>query len=336
MRLLDLFAGIGGFSLAAHWMGWQTSAFVEWDKFCQKVLTKNFPGVPIYDDIREFDGTKYRGQIDLITGGFPCQPFSAAGKQKGKSDDRYLFPEMLRVINEVRPTWIVAENVRGLLSIENGEVLSEILSQLESSGYKIAPCCVPASAVEAPHQRQRLWIVCHLRPSDSTGRIRRRTGGTQSHERPQILREAETQGKADQLNGSNSNASNAHIIGQPRPRKLAGRGDTAASGEGEVDRTFDDDEPEAGWREPWPQVAARLCRMDDGVSAELDEFTRRTDELLRRSGVSPHKKIIKELIQRAQVGNRDNRVNRLKALGNSIVPQIAYEIFKSIEAAENE
>lgn len=109
MRLLDLFAGIGGFSLAAHWMGWETAAFVEKETFCQKVLRKNFgQGIEIHDDIFEFSGRPFRGAVDIITGGFPCQPFSAAGKRKGRNDERHLFPEMLRVISEVKPRWVVA------------------------------------------------------------------------------------------------------------------------------------------------------------------------------------------------------------------------------------
>src|SRR5690606_11752203 len=106
MNLLDLFSGIGGFSLAGRWLGWSTKAFVEKDGFCQKVLRKNFPNIPIYEDILTFSGKPFRGSVDVVTGGFPCQPFSFAGKRKGKQDERYLFPEMLRVISEVRPKYV--------------------------------------------------------------------------------------------------------------------------------------------------------------------------------------------------------------------------------------
>lgn len=123
MRHLDLFSGIGGFALAARWMGWETVQFVELDKFCQRVLEKNFPGVPIHGDIKTFDGTRFRGAVDIVTGGFPCQPFSTAGKRKGKADDRYLWPEMLRVIGEARPTFVVGENVAGIISMGLDQVL---------------------------------------------------------------------------------------------------------------------------------------------------------------------------------------------------------------------
>ncbi len=160
MKVLDLFAGIGGFSLAAHWMGWETVAFVEKEKFCQKVLRKNFgPDIEIHDDIFTFSGKPFRGRIDIVTGGFPCQPFSQAGKRAGRNDERHLFPEMLRVIREVKPAWVVAENVRGLLSIESGQVFAEVTASLEGEGFEVITFCIPASAVGAPHRRDRLWIV---------------------------------------------------------------------------------------------------------------------------------------------------------------------------------
>jgi DNA (cytosine-5)-methyltransferase 1 len=179
MKLLDLFAGIGGFSLAAHWMGWETVAFVEKEDFCQKVLAKNFgaanartsgKGIPILDDIFTTNygtiksvlgrrGIRDR-RVDIVTGGFPCQPFSAAGKRKGRADERHLFPEMLRVIREVKPRWVVAENVRGLLSVESGSVFAEVVSSLESEGYEVITFCVPASAVEAPPQTRSIVDCC--------------------------------------------------------------------------------------------------------------------------------------------------------------------------------
>lgn len=158
-------------------MGWETVAFVEKEPFCHKVLNKNFPGVPIHDDIFTFSGKPFRGAVDIITGGFPCQPFSAAGKRKGRADERHLFPEMLRVIREVEPRWVVAENVRGLLSIESGAVFAEVVTSLEGEGYEVITFCVPASAVEAPHRRDRLWIVAH---SNSRRLPRRNRAGSRS------------------------------------------------------------------------------------------------------------------------------------------------------------
>lgn len=155
MNHIDLFSGIGGFSLAARWCEIETIQFVEIDKFCQKVLAKNFPSVPCHDDIKTFDATKFNG-IDLLTGGFPCQPFSNAGKRKGFQDDRYLWPDMFRTITECKPTWIIAENVPGIVSH-----IDHILMDLEKANYFCRTFIIPASAVKAPHKRDRVWIIAH-------------------------------------------------------------------------------------------------------------------------------------------------------------------------------
>jgi DNA (cytosine-5)-methyltransferase 1 len=169
MRHGSLFSGIGGFDLAAEWMGWENMFQVEWDSFCQKVLTKNFPNVKRYGDIKEFDGTKYRGLVNIISGGFPCQPFSHAGKRKGKSDDRYLWPEMLRVIREIAPSYIVGENVGGLISMENGKTLDRILSDLGNEGYTTEQFIIPACAVGAWHRRDRIWIIAYSNGTRGAG-----------------------------------------------------------------------------------------------------------------------------------------------------------------------
>lgn len=162
MRHASLFSGIGGFDLAAQWMGWENVFQVEKDPFCQKVLEKNFPHTKRYGDIKEFDGTKYRGAIDILTGGFPCQPFSTAGSQKGTKDDRHLWPEMLRIIGEVQPTYIVAENVYGILNIERGLVFETVCAQMENSGYDAQPIIIPACAIGAQIRRDRIWFVGSL------------------------------------------------------------------------------------------------------------------------------------------------------------------------------
>lgn len=250
MRMLDLFAGIGGFSLAAHWMGWETAAFVEWDSFAQKVLRKNFSNVPIHGDIKQFDGTQYKGSVDIICGGFPCQPFSTAGKRKGKADDRYLWPEMLRVISEVRPTWVVGENVAGILSMDGGAVLRQIRTDLENAGYWSEVFGIPAIGVGAPHQRQRVWIV------------------------------------------ANTNSEGLPIPFFRKFRSIPKEIRTPARRE--PGRAFPTGKQ---WGKHWLEVATRLCRMDDGVPAWVDA----------------------------------HRTRRLKALGNAIVPQVAYEIFRAIQ-----
>src|SRR5690606_26122536 len=142
-------------------MGWETVQFVELDKFCQQVLKKHWPNVPIHDDIKTFDGTKYRGAIDIVTGGFPCQPFSTAGKRKGPKDDRYLWPDMLRVIREVQPSYVVGENVYGLVNWSGGLVFEQVCADLENEGYQVQPVILPACGVNAPHRRDRVWFIAY-------------------------------------------------------------------------------------------------------------------------------------------------------------------------------
>lgn len=163
MKHLDLFSGIGGFALAAQWAGLETVQFVEIEDYAQRVLKQSWPNVPVHGDIRTFDGRPFSGQIFLLTGGFPCQPFSVAGKRKGTADTRFLWPEMLRVIGEVKPKFVLAENVPGLLSQENGMVFEHCLSDLESQGYEVEPILAPACGVGALHKRERVWIVAHSR-----------------------------------------------------------------------------------------------------------------------------------------------------------------------------
>jgi DNA (cytosine-5)-methyltransferase 1 len=164
MKHLDLFSGIGGFALAAQWAGIETVAFCEIDKFCHKVLNKNFPGIPIHDDIKTLNGENYAG-IDIITGGYPCQPFSTAGKRKGADDPRHLWPEMFRIIRQARPTWVVCENVAGHVSMG----LDKVLSDMEGINYTGQPIIIPACAKDAPHERKRVWIVFHADSVNAAG-----------------------------------------------------------------------------------------------------------------------------------------------------------------------
>lgn len=179
---LDLFSGIGGFALAAKWNGFRTVAFCDCEPYAQAVLKKHWPDVHVHGDIREVRGELYAG-VTLLTGGFPCQPFSVAGKQRGKTDDRYLWPEMLRVIREARPTWIVGENVAGIVNM----ALDQVHADLEAEGYEVESIIVPACAVDAPHRRDRVWIVAHAE-GGKRGRLqdKSRTQGAQSSD--QLLR----------------------------------------------------------------------------------------------------------------------------------------------------
>lgn len=168
MKKLSLFSGIGGIDLAAKWAGMETVAFCEREEFTQKVLQKNFPGVPIYDDVciltkerLEQDGI---GTIDLISGGYPCQPFSLAGKRKGADDERYLWGEFFRLVQEIRPTWVLGENVYG--HVHNG--LDVVIGDLESEGYEVWAVVLQASDVGAPHKRERIFVVAFNADSKSS------------------------------------------------------------------------------------------------------------------------------------------------------------------------
>lgn len=299
MRLLDLFAGIGGFSYAAHWMGWKTAAFVEREPFCQQVLKKNFPGVPIYDDVRGYNGKLHA--VEIICGGFPCQPASIAGKRKGKADDRYLFPEMLRIVDEARPRWVVAENVRGLLSIDGGELFEEICSSLECIDYSVQAFCIPASAVNAPHRRDRVWIIAHANGGGAMGEGR--NGSGHNVERNTATEVQEWQNVISRLELADSplfaDTINERCIGRQEQRQdrerpvRQGRGNNRSLGELAI----------RSWDEPWPQAVTRLCALDDGIPGGL-------------------------------VRPKRWRVNALKAAGNAISPPVAYKIFRAIEAAD--
>lgn len=161
MNVLDLFSGIGGFSLGLHRAGMTTVAFCECEPYPQAVLKKNFPGVPIYDDVRTVTAERLRAdgidRIDLVCGGFPCQPWSDAGEQRGEEDHRHLWPGMLRIVQEVRPAWVIGENVAGFARM----ALDDCCSDLETAGYEVQPIMVPACAVDAPHRRDRIWILAH-------------------------------------------------------------------------------------------------------------------------------------------------------------------------------
>jgi DNA (cytosine-5)-methyltransferase 1 len=288
MTHASLFTGIGGFDLAAQWAGIDNIFQVEIDNFCIKILEKNFPNVKKYLDIKEFDGTEYTGRIDVLTGGFPCQPFSQAGQRKGNKDERALFPQMLRVIREVRPKWIVAENVSGILSIHDGEYFEEISASLENEGYEVQSFIIPASAVNAPHRRDRVWIIANLQNAGTTGRFWKQGNDAEFNKQ-----RTNKQGRCYGVNGS-PDASNAVNSTSARQRKHSGKILLNKESEG-----FGDN-----WSESWYEVAQRFCELDDGLSQELDKL------------------------------ETPDRVNRLKGLGNAIVPQIAYIIFMIIKEVE--
>ena len=271
MTHLDLFSGIGGFALAAERVWPEIEhTFCEIDPFCQVVLKKHWPNSKIYGDIRTLtnaneprregsellqQGRSSSWRCDLLTGGFPCQPFSQAGQRKGTSDDRHLWPEMRRVIQEFSPRWIVAENVRGLLSIDGGLVFEQVCTDMEALGYSVQPFIIPACAVNAPHRRDRVWFVSHAKhdglhgSEDGESRDERGNGNTERKDehgeptRSVMARKAVTHSSDKGLEGW-------------EPKEGKGL-------DGQRDRNWSKER--ANWSEDWPTVATRLCRMDDGL-----------------------------------------------------------------------
>lgn len=295
MRHGSLFSGIGGFDLAAEWMGWDNVFHCEWNPFGQRVLHHYWPNAETFTDITKTDFTKYHGTVDIITGGFPCQPYSSAGKRLGKEDERHLWPEMLRAIREISPRFVVGENVRGLTNWNGGLVFDEVSTELESYGYSVAPVIIPACGLNAPHKRERIWFVAYASsdagrrgPSES-GREKRETS---SNGQPEIYSRANTDGKE-------GNAANSD-----RPRQQALNSQKSIMDEQNRAETssrncFKSIHTRKGW-EAFP-TQPPICGGNDGVSTELD-------------GVTFSKW----------------RAESIKAYGNAIVPQVAYEIFKAI------
>lgn len=271
----SLFSGIGGFDLAAKWMGWDNIFHVERDPFCRQVLAHHFPKSQSFDDVKTFDATPFRGRLRVLSGGFPCQPFSAAGKRAGTSDDRYLWPEMFRIIREARPTYVVAENVRGLLSWNDGLVLDTVCADLEGESYEVFPVVLPAASVNAPHRRDRIWIVAHC---DGDGPQRRRKWNDRLSEKTRVRQ--------------------TKIL-----RLYRDASDTSGRRWTQDDQQYPAKEPQlSGTRwERFPTVAP-ICGRDDGLPERLDGIT---FPRWRRESI--------------------------KAYGNAIVPQVAYQIFRALE-----
>ncbi len=363
MNVLDLFSGIGGFSLGLESTGFfKTIAFVEKDKFCQKVLQKNFPNVPIEDEIRNVRGEKYKA--DVVTGGFPCQPFSVAGKRKGTDDDRYLWDEMLRVITEVKARWIVGENVAGIINIENGKVLQQIQKDLESEGFQVQCLIIPASGVGAWHQRKRVWIIANSKSKGTRSNNSRlwqrsgRIGGRKSsdvsnskskrsfstsqskpgvdeqqrldNDKKKIRSEIRSDSSRCSEQNTSSNVPNSDNNGSHRPKRNA----TIESGNKSKDRlSIGDDKNVSNSNEQ------RLERHRKKY--QLREI--KQEKNIEWSGNDGTKKswwqIESELFgvpDGIQYGLDKDRANRIKALGNSIVPQIAFEIGRAIIRAEEQ
>jgi len=252
MKHGSLFSGIGGFDLAATWMGWENVFECEKNVFCRRVLQYFWPGAELYEDIREFKGEKFKGKIDVLSGGFPCQPFSTSGKRRGTADDRYLWPEMYRVIGEVRPRWVVGENVHGLLSWKRGLVFDKVQADLEAAGYETRPFVLPAAGVGAPHRRDRVWIVAYA------GELRWDAGGTKQS-LPGDRSDGEKGAVADPGGDGLDGLHRRGVGGIQKPSE----GNAGSESIG------------APAKDPWKEFPTQspVCAGDDGLSARLDGIT---------------------------------------------------------------
>jgi DNA (cytosine-5)-methyltransferase 1 len=273
----SLFSGIGGFDLAAEWAGWQNAFHCEWNEFGQKILKYYWPNATSYGDITKTDFTIWRNRIDVLSGGFPCQPYSHAGKRLGKEDDRHLWPEMLRTIREVAPSYVVGENVNGIVTWNGGMVFHEVQAELENEGYEVQPCLLPACAVGALHRRDRTWFIAYskhnrLRRWEQQQKGKQETFGTIANTTTERLQESRNQFRQEY-----------ELFINP-PTDFTGcittQWSKAKRGSGNVSK-------------------------NDGVSEAMDGIT-----------VSQWKQ------------------QSIKAFGNAIVPQVAFEIFKCINAHE--
>jgi DNA (cytosine-5)-methyltransferase 1 len=256
MTHASLFSGIGGFDLAAEWAGWENIFHCEWNPFGQKVLAHHFPNSKSYNDITKTDFSIHAGEIDVLTGGFPCQPYSSAGKQLGTADERHLWPEMLRTIKEVKPTWVVGENVLGIVNWGGGMVFNDVQVDLENQGYEVQAFILPACGKNAPHKRQRVFFVAY---SNSKRYTRPTSTRIKENERRANNNEHRECSRKDKVNNWNN----------------------------------------------WPKQPYVLLR-DDGLPTGLDY---KTFPSIRRESI--------------------------KAAGNAIVPQVAFEIFKAINQFES-
>ena len=335
LKLLDLFSGIGGFSLGLESTGqFETIAFVEKDEFCQKVLKKNFNNIPIESEVRNVKGDRYAA--DIITGGFPCQPFSVAGKRKGTDDDRYLWDETIRVIRECKPRWFIGENVEGIINIQEGVVLRQVCDDLEKEGFEVQCIVIPASGIGAWHQRKRVWIIAHSNSNRDRYEITRSNGEEKEIQR-KYRKENSSTWKFIRTD-TNEDVTNSQRMGwkegskeskESKGEAASNKSNNSIEGQSIRESSLSMDVPNTGTeglqrhnskqelskqkfglstnqddeeRKTWWEAQSALCGVPNGLSYELDK----------------------------------DRANRIKSLGNSIVPLIARELGLAIIKAEQD
>ena len=335
----SLFSGIGGAELAASWLGWTNVFHCEIQEFQQKVLKYWFPNSISYEDITKTDFKEWRGQIDILTGGFPCQPFSVAGKRKGAEDNRYLWGEMLRAIRQIQPTWVVGENVNGILSMvqpgtetkmgrtddlleenyiyrkEQQFTIDAICEDLESAGYSVQPFVIPACAVGAPHRRDRVWIIARLNADTDcwrcAGRGSQTYKGKKVSERASVFRNTERPcSEQDVAHSANAGTESLRRKRQDSFHEFGFTSDCNSTGfkrelleqQAQVKSHRQNcriDEPDFKDFPTQPPV----CNRDDGLPFRVADLT---------------------------ISFAKWRSKSIEALGNAWVPQVAFEIFKAI------
>lgn len=284
-----LFCGIGGFPLSCEWAGIENVWSNEIDPFCCKVLRKNFKHEIIEADIRTI-GKHNLKPVDIITGGFPCQPYSTAGKRKGKEDSRHLWPEMLRIIGEVQPSIVVGENVYGLLNWSGGLVFNEVQTDLENLGYSVTPFVLPACGIEAPHRRNRVWFIAYADRDGNEKELAFRKNPTDQRSNKKTPERDIREGKNRKRIWYNINGGHTETLPHSNHKRLQG---------GKVNGSVG-------------KVRAKQGQLIAGLlQSAWQDFPTQSPICGGNDGIP-------------------NRVDRIKSLGNAIVPQVAFEIFKAI------
>ena len=324
MRHVDLCSGIGGFSLAFEEVGLsKTIMFCDTEKWCRDILAKHWPNVPITEDVKELANDPRRNvpDCDILTAGYPCQPFSVAGKQRGTEDDRHIWPYIFRIVTSKRPTWCVFENVYGHV----GMGLDEVLHDLESEGYATRTFIVPASGIGARHKRDRLWIVAHTdRQSEPTSSKHEQR--LLAHTGRKLWGQGNTEGVPEDTskrsvssvhNQSGSKGQSSDVADTDSERRCSWDTKRQDAGNvGEPSRSTRDNTRGVEERQSQPKLGG----MADGIPSRLDGFDGWDTE--------------PEDISRVVTG-MTGRANRLKGLGNAIVPQIAMNIALAIKETQN-
>ena len=370
LKILDLFSGLGGFSLGLERTGhFETVAFCDNDKYSNLLLQKHWKGVKIYNDVKEITKEKLIADgiqlPDIITGGFPCQPFSVAGKQAGTDDDRHLWPVMFRIIQELTPRWVIGENVKGLTNIQDGVVFETVCSDLEGEGYEVRAFNIPAAGVGAPHRRERIWIVAHAKrfnESKPIGRSDETSRGIQEEHR-----QDDSSARLTSRTSSIRQTNNGHEDMEDSRRTLQSRTELRETNEDEVREGYANQHQRSGSTSE-SNVANTYARLSNGTYEEVqsrgqtfdtssegstdvantESSNRHDNEAVTRDGGSQAQEVFGDggsvpgestwWHTEPNVGRVAHgvpgRVYRLKGLGNSIVPKIAEEIGRAIIKAE--